>query len=168
MQICHLHAGMPEAILFRLSGELIFVFHVERATRSHTNHRRRVVSLIPKFRFARDLIRCSDEFDRRGRLRKFGNHLALTVRRNNRQSHNCDPARCPKHHLLQNLHRENYPPVGGIATARARDFVMPRLGDALKAESIPDAWRSQPLPSGRAKKTFWSGVTLRIQHFALC
>jgi hypothetical protein len=66
---------------------------------------------------------------------------------------------------LQNLHRENYPPVGGIATARARDFVMPRLGDALKAESIPDAWRSQPLPSERAKKTFWSAVTLRIQHF---
>ena len=108
MKIGHLHARMTEAILFRLSGELVLIFHIQNASRLHANHRGRVFALITKFGFAGDRIRRGCERYWRTRLWQFGNYSVLHTRSGEKQSDVCYPAKCAWHKFLKKLHRENY------------------------------------------------------------
>jgi hypothetical protein len=118
VKIRHLHARMTEAILFRLTSELVFILDVERATRPDADDRRCVIALIAKFRFTRGRIRSRDQHHRRVRLRQFRKYSVLSTR-SRKQCDVRDPAKCVGHELLQDLHRKNYRQLASIATTQA-------------------------------------------------
>jgi len=116
---------MSETIFFRLSGELILIFHIQNASRLHANYRRRVLALITKFGLAGGRIRRGREHNGRACLWQFRQYSVLSACRGDKQADACHPAdRCYRD-LLQNLHRKNYRLVSGTATAQAQDFVLP-------------------------------------------
>src|SRR6266566_2265095 len=128
VKICHLHARMSETIFFRLSGELILIFHIQSASRLHANYRRCVVILIAKSGFARDRIRCRHEHDWRTCLWKFRDYSVLRGCGTGKQPSVCQPPDCSYREYLQNLHSESYRLVSGTATAQMWDFAMPPPG----------------------------------------
>ncbi len=127
VKVCHLHAGMTETVLFRLSGKIILIFHVQSAARLHPNHRWRVVASKAKFGFAGDWIRCCFQCHRRACLWQFRKYSVLRTCCRDEQPDACRPAKCAYPELWQNLHRESYRLVTGIATVQAWDFVVPPL-----------------------------------------
>ena len=127
VKIRHLHTGMTETILFRLSGELVLIFHIQNTSRLHANHRGRVIALIAEFGFAGDRVRCGHERDRRPCLWQFRKYSILATCCGDKQSDACYPVECSYRELWRNLHEESYRLLSGIAMSQAQDFVMPPL-----------------------------------------
>ena len=111
VKVCHLHAWMTETVLFRLSGELILVFHIQSASRLHPNHRWRVVASKAKFGFAGDWIRYRLQRHRRACLRQFRKYSVLPTGRGDKQPDACHPARCAEREFLKYLHTTFFPMV---------------------------------------------------------
>src|SRR5438105_15736402 len=105
VKVCHLHAWMTETVLFRLSGELILVFHIQSASRLHPNHRWRVVASKAKFGFAGDWIRYRLQRHRRACLRQFRKYSVLPTGLGDKQPDACYPARGAKREFWKHLHK---------------------------------------------------------------
>ena len=108
VKICHLHARMSETILFRMSGELVLILHIQSASRLYPNYRWRVVPLITKFGFAGDWIRRGLKCHRRACLRQFRKYSALSISSSDEQSDACYAARGGDREF-KNLHSTKIP-----------------------------------------------------------
>src|SRR6266436_4656276 len=95
---------MSETILFRMSGELVLILHIQSASRLYPNYRWRVVALITKFGFAGDWIRCGLKCHRRACLRQFRKYSVLPRGVGDKQT-DAHPARDAERNSLKHLHK---------------------------------------------------------------
>src|SRR6266436_4523352 len=88
-----------------MRGELILIFDIQSTSGLHSNHGRRVVALIAKFRFAGDWICCRRQRDRRDCLRKVRKYSVLPTGGGHKETDASYVARGAECDFFKDLHK---------------------------------------------------------------